>query len=143
MRFPFRITKTSVLRISIGCIFLYFGLLKFAASYSPAEAIAEATISQLTMGLISDKMAIYLLAVLETALGLFIVSNIYPRLIFKIAIAHLVFTFAPLIFFPELTFNEHFLSPTLLGQYIAKNLIIIAALISIYPSQPSRLKISS
>lgn len=40
----------------------------------------------------------------------------------------MVLTFTPLVFFPELIFNENLLTLTLLGQYIIKNLIILGAL---------------
>nr|WP_298924441.1 hypothetical protein [uncultured Allomuricauda sp.] len=50
----------------------------------------------------------------------------------KIAIALLLFqmvgTFMPLVFLPEVTFqNGNYLLPTLEGQYIIKNVMIISA----------------
>ena len=45
----------------------------------------------------------------------------------------MVLTFTPLVFFPDLSFNDYPFSLTLIGQYIMKNLIIISALIVICP----------
>jgi hypothetical protein len=45
----------------------------------------------------------------------------------------MVCTFTPLIFFPELSFNYAPFTLTLVGQYIMKNLIIIVALLILYP----------
>jgi hypothetical protein len=45
-----------MLRISIGIIFVWFGLLKFFPEYSPAEELASDTISKLTINLISSPM---------------------------------------------------------------------------------------
>jgi uncharacterized membrane protein YkgB len=39
----------------------------------------------------------------------------------------MVGTFMPLVFLPEVTFQSNILLPTLEGQYIIKNLIIISA----------------
>ncbi len=50
-----------------------------------------------------------------------------------IALTHMAFTFLPLFFFPDISFSEAPLSLSMIGQYIIKNLIIVCALIYIYP----------
>jgi uncharacterized membrane protein YkgB len=125
--------KMKVLAISIGIVYLWFGMLKFFPGVSPAESLAQDTIHSLTLGLISPKLSITLLAIWEVALGLlFIFATINRAIIFFTAV-HMVLTFTPLIFFPDLSFNDYPFSLTLIGQYIMKNLIIISALIVICP----------
>src|ERR1035437_3172172 len=60
----------NILRISLGIVFLWFGLLKFFPGVSPAEDIAGRTIATLTFGLIKPSLALPLLAVWECTIGL-------------------------------------------------------------------------
>lgn len=130
----------NLIPISIGIVYLFFGILKFFPGASPAEGLAVNTISHLTFDFIPGVISIKLLALLETSIGLFLISNIYKRITIIIALFHLSMTFLPFIFFPKLLFNGVPYMPTLHGQYVVKNLIIIGALISIYPFKHSRVQ---
>ncbi|MBL7775820.1 MAG: hypothetical protein JNK89_07430, partial [Saprospiraceae bacterium] len=44
------------------------------------------------------------------------------------AVAHMVLTFTPLFFFPELSFTQPPYAFTIIGQYIVKNLVFLVAL---------------
>lgn len=123
--------KNNTMAISIGIVYLWFGLLKFFPELSPAEGLAKNTIHELTFGLIPSNITIILLAIMETGIGLFLILNLYRRITVKIGLAHILFTFTPLFLFPEQVFNNSPFELTLLGQYIAKNLIIICALIAL------------
>lgn len=123
--------RNSLLAISIGLVYLWFGALKFFPDLSPAEGLAKNTIHVLTFGLIPDEVSIVLLALWETWIGLFLIFNVARKTVVLLALVHIVFTFTPLLFFPDQVFNEGPLYLTLLGQYIIKNLIIIAALLSL------------
>ncbi len=102
---------------------------------SPAEDLAIHTISKLTHGLIPSSIAIFILAFWETLVGVLLIAQIYRKTIIIMALVHMGMTFTPFIFFPELTFNETIFVPTLLGQYIAKNIVIIGALLSLLPER--------
>ncbi|WP_242528074.1 hypothetical protein [Allomuricauda sp. CAU 1633] len=117
--------------ISIGLVYLWFGMLKFFPDLSPAEGFAKSTIHVLTFGLIPDEVSIVLLALWETWIGVFLIFNVARRTVVLLALVHIIFTFTPLLFFPDQVFNEGPLYLTLLGQYIIKNLVIIAALVSL------------
>jgi len=125
--------KLSMLTISIGLLFFYFGILKLFPSASPAEEIGCITVCKLCLGLLPPKICLFLLAALEITIGSFLIARKYLRIITVIAISHLVMTFSPIIFFPDLIFQDSFLTPSLLGQYIYKNIIIIFALVVIFP----------
>ncbi|MBU2974405.1 doxx family protein [Zobellia sp. B3R18] len=124
--------KISLLQISIGVVYLWFGSLKFFSDASPAEEMAKDTISVLTMGLIPRETSIILLAILEAGIGIFLLLDIYRKQTVIITLAHMVCTFTSLLLLSEISFTSSPFAPTLLGQYVIKNLIIIAALISIY-----------
>lgn len=119
------------MKICIGMVYLWFGGLKFFPQLSPAEGLATDTISQLTLGILPADVSIILLAVLEVGIGLFFLLNIYPKKVAMVALGHLICTFTPLFFFNEISFNGYPIFLTLVGQYIIKNVIIIAALLSI------------
>ncbi|WP_181899524.1 DoxX family protein [Flagellimonas nanhaiensis] len=132
-------TKNSLLAISVGLVYLWFGTLKFFPDLSPAEGLAKNTIHELTFGLIPGDISIILLAVWEVGIGLFLILSLWRRATVFLALVHMVFTFAPLLFFPNETFNDGPLHLTLLGQYIIKNLIIIAALLMLWEPQRKRI----
>lgn len=127
--------KFKLLRYSIAIIFILFGVLKFFPQLSPAESVGIDTVSILTLHLLSDSCCIAALAIFEITIGLLLISGYLPKLAVSFAIAHLLCTFTPFIFFPEMVFNLDVNSLSLLGQYIIKNIVIICALLIIYPSE--------
>ena len=125
--------RNRLLAIAIGLVYLWFGMLKFFPDLSPAEGLAKSTIHVLTFGLIPDQVSIILLALWETWIGVFLIFNVARKTATLLALVHILCTFTPLVFFPDQVFNDGPLYLTLLGQYIMKNLIIIAALLSLLP----------
>ncbi|MFI5138834.1 MAG: DoxX family membrane protein [Sphingobacteriales bacterium] len=116
----------NILRISLGIVFLWFGLLKFFSGVSPAEDIAGRTIFTLTFGLIKPSLALPLLAVWECTIGLGLITRAWLRLTLILLYFQMAGTFLPILFFPHETFRGLFI-PTLLGQYIIKNFVLISA----------------
>lgn len=117
-------------RISLGIVFLWFGTLKFFPNTSPAEIIAQRTMDKLTLGIVTSEVSYIILAIVETAFGIFLISNIFQKMIAPLALGHLVMTFSPMLLFPSEIFSGIFV-PTLLGQYIIKNLVLFSALLLI------------
>ncbi|MEX0316138.1 MAG: hypothetical protein AB3N18_18305 [Allomuricauda sp.] len=127
--------RSNLLAISIGVVYLWFGMLKFFPSLSPAESLAKNTIHELTFGFLPDSLSIVLLAIMEVGIGICLLMNIWRKQTIKVALFHMALTFAPLLLFPSQSFQEPPLVPTLLGQYIGKNFIIVAALLSLMQKQ--------
>ena len=125
--------RMKILAISIGVVYLWFGMLKFFPGLSPAESLAVDTIHNLTFGLIEPHVSIIMLAIWEITIGLLFIFAPLKRIVIIFTLVHMVLTFTPLLFFPDLSFNSYPFSLTLVGQYIMKNLIIISALIVICP----------
>ncbi len=123
--------RPNLLAISIGIVYLWFGSLKFFPDLSPAEGLAKNTIHQLTLGFLPDAWSIILLAILEVGIGILLLLGIWRRFTIGVALAHMALTFTPLVLFPLESFQQPPLVPTLLGQYIGKNLVIVAALLSL------------
>ncbi len=115
------------LRISLGIIFLWFGFLKFFPGVSPADQIATRTIAKLTFGLIEPSVSIKILAIWETLIGLGLITGKYLRATLFLLFTQMMGTMTPLILFPSETFTQIPYAPTLEGQYIIKNLVLISA----------------
>lgn len=116
-----------LLRISLGIVFFWFGILKFFPGISPAQTLATDTIEILTFGLIPPNVSINLLAAWEVLIGLGLIFGVYMRATLFLLFAQMVGTITPIFFFPELVFNYIPYGPTLEGQYIIKNLVLISA----------------
>ena len=120
----------SLLRISIGVIFIWFGVLKFWPGLSSADQLATETIDRLSFGLITEDLGRVLLAILETAIGIGLVTGKFMRLTLLLLVGQMLGTVAPLFLFPELTWSRLFV-PTLEGQYILKNIVLVSAALTI------------
>lgn len=120
--------STRLLRWAIGINYFWFGILKFFSGMSPAEGLAKDTIHVLTFGLIPDETNLLLLAIWEVGIGLLFFSGYFIRFGAKAAIVHMVFTFTPLFFFPDVSFSHAPYAFTIIGQYIVKNLVFLVAL---------------
>lgn len=117
-----------ILRISIGVIYIWFGILKFFPGLSPAEELAKETIHLLTLGYINADLSLILLAIWETCIGILMVSGLFLKLVTRMVLLHMICTFTPLFLLPGVAFTSAPLALTLIGQYIIKNIVIISAL---------------
>lgn len=130
-----------LMKLSLGIIFLWYGLLKFFPSLSPAEELAIKTIDIMFFGLISPNLSIKLLAILEVGIGLGFIFGIYTRYVVLIFLGHMLCTFAPLFILPELSFTQAPYAFTLVGQYIVKNIVFILVGILIYQNELEKIKV--
>jgi uncharacterized membrane protein YphA (DoxX/SURF4 family) len=116
-----------LLRISLGIVFLWFGVLKFFPELSPAEDLATRTINQLTFGLISEDVALLLLAIWECLIGLGLLFGVFLRGTLLLLFVQMLGTITPILFFPNEVFTQIPYATTLEGQYIIKNMVLISA----------------
>jgi uncharacterized membrane protein YphA (DoxX/SURF4 family) len=116
-----------LLRLSVGIVYFWFGALKFFSGMSPAEDLAQRTIEQLTFGLVPADVSIYLLAVWECLIGLGLIFGIYLRATLILLWLQMVGAIMPLFLFPQDVFQVIPIAPTIEGQYIIKNMVIISA----------------
>ncbi len=120
----------TALRISIGVIFFYFGALKFWPDLSPADELGEATIDELFFGFVPPTVARISLAILETTIGIGLITGKFMRLTLLLLAGQMFGTVTPLFLFPEVTWSDPFV-PTLEGQYILKNIVFVTAALTI------------
>ncbi len=136
---PFDIGLTSwmarhgvtLLRLALGVVFLWFGAIKFVPGWSPAADLASRTISLLSFGIIGPRIGLPLLAAWESLIGLGLLSGRFLRLTLLLLFVQMAGTIMPLILFPGETFRAFPYAPTMEGQYIIKNLVLMGAAIVI------------
>jgi uncharacterized membrane protein YphA (DoxX/SURF4 family) len=116
-----------LLRISVGIVFLWFGVLKFFPGLSPAQDLAIRTTEILTFGLLSPRVAILLLATWECLIGVGLMFGIFLRATLLLLFVQMLGTMTPIFLFPDEVFTRIPYAPTLEGQYILKNLVLISA----------------
>ncbi len=114
-------------RIALGVVFFWFGVLKFFPGVSSAENLAARTISTLTFGLVPPEVSVPVLAAWECAIGLGLLTGRFLRATLLLLFLQMPGTMLPLFFFPSETFARAPLVPTLEGQYIIKNFVLIGA----------------
>jgi uncharacterized membrane protein YphA (DoxX/SURF4 family) len=119
----------TLLRVALGIVFLWFGALKFAPGLSPAEQLAGRTIEALTGGLVPTSVALPVLALWESAIGLGLLAGRWMRAVLLLLFVQMLGTITPLALFPAETWSQFPIAPTLEGQYIIKNVVLVAAAI--------------
>ena len=115
-----------LLSISLGVVFFWFGVLKFFPGSSPAEDLVTKTITMLTVGLIPPNVSILVLATWECVVGLGLMLGMFMRSTLLLLFLQMLGTVTPLFFFPQEVFIRVPYAPTLEGQYIIKNLVLIS-----------------
>jgi putative oxidoreductase len=119
----------TLLRISLGAVFLFFGFLKFFPMVSPAERLVMKTTSILTFHLIPGSVSIVAIAVLECVIGLWLISGRALRGAIYLLAIELIGILAPVVLLGERLFSGPHHAPTLQGQYVLKDVIIVAAVL--------------
>jgi uncharacterized membrane protein YphA (DoxX/SURF4 family) len=117
--------SVTLLRVSLGLVFLGFGVLKFIPGASPAEALVMRTVDTLTLGVVSGTTAVVLTAVLETFIGLALVTGVGLRAGLVVLAGSLVGIMSPVVLF----FGDMFPggTPTLEAQYVLKDVVLVTA----------------
>ena len=116
-------------RLALGIIFTWFGALKFFPGASPAADLASQTIGELTGGRVGPQLALRVLASWEVLIGIGLLTGKLLRITLLLLWVQMLGTMLPLVFFPSKTFSSFPFVPTLEGQYIIKNLVLVSAAI--------------
>ncbi len=124
----FRRISIPVARISLFIVFFWFGLLK-AIGLSPAGSLVHALYDQ-TIPFIPFAAFYTGFALFECLIGILFLIKGAERIVMPLLIIHMITTAGPLVLLPGETWQYMFV-PTLVGQYIIKNLVIIAVAIGL------------
>lgn len=117
-----------LMRIGMAVVFIWFGALK-PFGISPANELVASTISTLTWGLIPPSVFIPVLGWWEVAIGVCFLYRPLVRVALILLVIQLPGTMTPLVLLPGECFTQIPYGLTLEGQYIIKNLVLIAGAI--------------
>jgi uncharacterized membrane protein YkgB len=115
-------------RFAIFVVYFWFGILKVLGT-SPANPIVM-QLQQATLPFLSFQQFIIIFGLFEMLIGILFLIRGYERLAIALLVMHLITTILPLLVLPQVTW-QGFMTPTLEGQYIIKNILIIATAIGI------------
>lgn len=118
------------LQISLAVIFIWFGLLKII-DLSPAAGLVKSTVNW--MPFFDTDSWLILIGVWEVVIGICFLFKRTLRIAIALLAMQMVGTFMPLVILPGITFQPGRFpyAPTIEGQYIIKNLLIISAALTI------------
>ncbi|MGI8715945.1 MAG: hypothetical protein ACR2NR_22750 [Solirubrobacteraceae bacterium] len=119
--------SVAVLRIAVGLIFLGFGVLKYFPGVSPAQNITEATTHILFFGLVPGRVCMIFVATLECFIGASLIAGRPMRVALWLLAIEFVGILSPLVLLPARLFSGPHHAPTLEGQYVLKDIILVGA----------------
>ncbi len=118
-------------RVSLFVVYFWFGILKLVGS-SPANPLVAGLLER-TMPFITFDHFIIFLGSVEILIAVAFLVPSFERWAIALLIPHLITTFMPLVLLPAMAWQGPFI-PTLEGQYIIKNLLIIASALAVAAS---------
>ena len=117
---------TFALRLAMAVVFIWFGVLK-PLGMSAAEPLVLRTVDW--MPILSPRQWLSVIGWWEVAIGLCFLFKRTLRIAIGLMLLQMIGTFMPLFLLPQVTFQQGRIpwGPTMEGQYIIKNLVMIAA----------------
>lgn len=127
----FKMLGMPVARLSLCVVFFWFGVLKVVGASPANQLVADLfNASMPSFVSMSVDQFIFCLGLYEMAIGIAFLVPRLERLAILLLLPHLFVTAAPLWLLKPMTWQSAFI-PTLEGQYIIKNLLIIATAVGI------------
>lgn len=117
-----RRAMVSLARFAIFLVYFWFGILKVVGA-SPASPLVLALLDK-TMPFIPPDSFLVAFGVIEVIIGILFIIPKLERLAMFALVLHLITTIMPLFLLPHMAWNG-FLVPTLEGQYMIKNILIL------------------
>ena len=124
----FRKVSVPAARLGLFVVFFWFGFLKII-DLSPASPLVSQVFGE-GIGFLSFPVFLVLFGIYECIIGILFLVPRCERVVIPLLFLHMAATFLPIFLLPETAWTG-FMVPTLEGQYIIKNLVLIAAAIGI------------
>jgi len=125
------------LRVALGIVFVWFGLLKLF-EVSPASMLIDDLLTA-TVPAVPVRPVVVALGAVEVVIGLGFLSWIAPRVTLLLFLPQMTATFGTLVFLPGTVFQRG--DPLLLslsGEFVVKNLVLLAAGLAVLAAVPTR-----
>jgi uncharacterized membrane protein YphA (DoxX/SURF4 family) len=111
-----------LLRIALGVVYVWFGILKILGVSPIADLVAS------MVPFLPKDVAVIGLGCVEVLLGGLLIIGVAVPWIAAAQVVHLLSTFAVFVFQPATVHDGNPFVVTLEGEFIAKNLVLVAAL---------------
>ncbi|MEK7514788.1 MAG: DoxX family membrane protein [Patescibacteria group bacterium] len=111
----------SLLRISLGIVFLWFGLLK-VLGMSPVGYVVQSAYTLLPL-----EQFLVILGLFEIVVGIGLLTKRALRFVFALLWIEMLGTFIALASAPALFMRESLFALTVEGEFVIKNLVLVAA----------------
>jgi uncharacterized membrane protein YkgB len=122
-----------LLRTVIGIVYLWFGGLKLFPLQSPVEPLMREAYAFLQeWGIMSLGTFIVMVGLWEVLIGIGFLAGRYMNVFIVLILLQLAGAFSPIFLAPEEVWRSFPLTLTLAGQYIVKDLILLAAVYVIW-----------
>lgn len=111
-----------LLRISVGLVFVWFGLLK-VLDVSPVADLVGRTVYWFDVDVVVPALGVF-----EIVVGLLLIANRWLRVALALFAAQMLGTFLVFLVLPEVAFQDG--NPfrlTVEGEFVVKNVVLIAA----------------
>jgi uncharacterized membrane protein YkgB len=120
--FSEKIEKYSIviMRIALAIVYIWFGSLK-VIGLSPAGDLVEHTVFWF-----KPQIFIPVLGICEVVIGLGLLIKRFVPITILLLLLHMIATLFPLFILTDACFDTFPYRPTLVGQYIIKNLVLVA-----------------
>jgi uncharacterized membrane protein YkgB len=118
----------TIARVSLALVYLWFGALKVVGTSPAAELVAA--LQRVTLPFLHTGGFLVGLGLYEMAVGSLLLLPKGRRIGLVLLFLHMPTTFLPLVVLPEITWHG-FPALTLAGQYIVKNVVIVALAFSL------------
>jgi len=124
----FRRVSVPLARFGLFVIFFWFGFLK-VIWLSPASGLVQSLFEN-TIPWMEFSTFLILFGLFEMLIGILFLIRGVERIVIPLLFIHMITTFMPLFLLTSETWSG-FMTPTLEGQYIIKNIALIAAAVGI------------
>ena len=120
------------IRYSLAIVYIWFGVLK-PFGISPAAGLVDLTLDWTLVPAVVSVLGIW-----EIVIGIGFLLPKYTRIVLAMFLVHMLGTFIPMFYLVDTTFTAAPYGLTIVGQYIIKNLVFLAAGNAIYTAWKSR-----
>ncbi|WP_225876828.1 DUF417 family protein [Flavobacterium muglaense] len=112
--------STTIMRIALAIVYIWFGALKIIGM-SPAGDLVQETVYWF-----KPELFIPILGICEALIGIGLLIKKYIPYTIVLLLLHMIATLFPMFILPRSCFDAFPYCPTLVGQYIIKNIVLIA-----------------
>jgi uncharacterized membrane protein YkgB len=124
--------------VSLGIVFVWFGVLKVADITPVADLVGD------TVYWVDPDWFVPVLGVVEVIVGIGLILNVGLRIVLGLFVLQMVGTFLVLVIQPDVAFlDDNLFKLSVEGEFVVKNLVLLSAGLVVASTIPERAPIES